>query len=394
MKVTKKIKIYVDSAQESKLWHISNLLNNLYNCALEQRIEAYKKNKITLSVFEQKREIPNIREELQEYQLPFARLLHETLLYLDRSYRAFFSRVQNKVDGKKGFPRFRSFKKFFTMAFEKRNIVIENNIFYYKFGIKSKEKPLKLKMSEKPPIGYGMAYLSHNNNGFFLSFSYDKPEKKIIKNNDVIAIDLGIKRMATAASTIQKKFFSKSISKNQMYFSKISDIIRSIRDKKKKGSNRWKYYTDKLSRIYQLKKNKSEDFLHKLSHKLTNKFVERTIVCGDLKIKSMVQKNNKQLNRVVQNNSLIYNFIQKLKYKSILYGKELVLINEAYTSKTCSKCGNIKSMSLSQRRYKCSCCGFEEDRDLNSAINILNRFLAQPELLANKIAKNCAHAQD
>lgn len=392
MKISKKIKIQVNNKQAEKLWEVSKLLNNLYNCGLEQRIQAYKNNKISISVYEQKREIPYIKKELQEYQLPFGRLLHETLLILDKSYKGFFARIKKNKEGNKGFPRFRSSKKFFTMPFEKSHITIKNGYFYYKFGNKSKQKTLKLKLMEEVPVNYGTVYLSHNKNGFFVSFSYEKQEAIKRNNIEVIAIDLGIKRVATAASTTGKKFFSGSISRNQKYFSKLSDKIRSIRDRKQKGSNRYKYYTDKLSRIYQIKKNKTQDFLHKLSYKLTNKFVERTIVCGDLRIKSMVQKKNQWLNRCVQNNSMIYDFIKKLKYKSVLYGKEFKLINESYTSKTCSGCGNIKSISLSQRRYKCSCCGFEEDRDYNSAVNILKRFIAQSGLPLTKVVGKYASA--
>ncbi len=377
MKVSKIIKLKVNKEQETLLWEISYLLNNLYNCALEQRIQAYKKQKISISVYSQKKELPEIKELLPEYQLPFGRLLHETLFTLDRAYQGFFARIKKNNKGNKGFPRFRSPGKFFTMPIEKQFIKIKNNCFIYKFGEKAKQKPLQLKMNETFPDNYGMVYLCHNKKGFYLSVSYKREKKSLVNNDEIMAIDLGVKRTTTIASTTGKVFFSGSISKNQRGFSKISDKIRSIRDKKVKYSRRWKYYNKKLNNIYTLKKNKAKDFLHKLSYKLANKFVERTIVCGDLKIKSMVQERNQGLNRSVQNNSMMYDFIQKLKYKSVLYGKELKLINEAYTSKTCSHCGNIKSMSLSQRSYKCSCCGFVEDRDYNSAINILKRFIAQ-----------------
>ena len=43
------------------------------------------------------------------------------------------------------------------------------------------------------------------------------------------------------------------------------------------------------------------------------------------------------------------------------------------SSKTCSKCGNIKEeLKLSERSYKCECCGIEIDRDYNAALNIKN----------------------
>lgn len=378
--MAKKIKIQVNKKQESLLWDVSKLLTNLYNCGLEQRIRAYREHNISVSVFAQKLEIPAIRKELPEYQLPFARLLHETLLMLDRAYKGFFTRVKKGADGNKGYPRFRSQTKFFTMPIEKQYVKIKDNYFYYKFGNKSNIAPIKLKLTEIPPKNYGMVYLTHNHNGFYISFSYEKVVSLKRNNKDVIALDLGVKRLVTGVSTTGKPYFCRGILKNQMFFAKIIDKLRRKRDKKKLGSCKWRYYMAKLNKLRLLKSNKTQDFLHKISYNLTNKFVERTIVCGDLKIKSMVQKGNKWLNRNVQNESLMYAFTQKLKYKSNLYGKDFYLIDESYTSKLCSCCNNKKSMPLSKRIYKCEYCGYEEDRDYNSARNILKRFLAQSEL--------------
>ena len=43
------------------------------------------------------------------------------------------------------------------------------------------------------------------------------------------------------------------------------------------------------------------------------------------------------------------------------------------SSKTCSKCGNVKEkLELSERSYKCECYGIEIDRDYNAALNIKN----------------------
>ena len=66
-------------------------------------------------------------------------------------------------------------------------------------------------------------------------------------------------------------------------------------------------------------------------------------------------------------------FRSMLEYKCQWYGSELVVVNPAYTSQTCSNCGAIKSdLTLKDRTYKCE-CGLEIDRDLNAAINIKNR---------------------
>ena len=72
-----------------------------------------------------------------------------------------------------------------------------------------------------------------------------------------------------------------------------------------------------------------------------------------------------------------YAFTQMLEYKCQLYGKELVKLDERNTSKTCSRCGHMQDMPLWKRTYRCENCGLVMDRDDNSAVNILTRFLAR-----------------
>ena len=65
-------------------------------------------------------------------------------------------------------------------------------------------------------------------------------------------------------------------------------------------------------------------------------------------------------------------FLKMLEYKLIFLGKQFLKIDKWFpSSKTCSKCGNIKEkLKLSERSYKCECCGIEIDRDYNAALNI------------------------
>lgn len=65
-------------------------------------------------------------------------------------------------------------------------------------------------------------------------------------------------------------------------------------------------------------------------------------------------------------------FTSFLAYKLQEQGKQLVKIDKWFPStKTCSSCGIVKDISLSERVYSCV-CGVNLDRDYNSAINIKN----------------------
>jgi putative transposase len=54
-------------------------------------------------------------------------------------------------------------------------------------------------------------------------------------------------------------------------------------------------------------------------------------------------------------------------------GCQVELVDPANTSKTCPNCGAVfEDLGLSHRWVECS-CGLSVDRDVNAAINILNR---------------------
>ncbi len=76
-------------------------------------------------------------------------------------------------------------------------------------------------------------------------------------------------------------------------------------------------------------------------------------------------------------------FNEILEYKANYYGVKIKRADSFYpSSKTCSKCGNVKEkLSLSQRIYICDECGYKASRDLNASIN-LHKLVGQvlPEL--------------
>jgi putative transposase len=82
------------------------------------------------------------------------------------------------------------------------------------------------------------------------------------------------------------------------------------------------------------------------------------------------------LNRSTQNNGYLGRFVRFLSYKSELAGKRLVEIDESNTSKRCFVCGKLHDMPLWIRVMKCD-CGNVIERDKNSSVNIIVRFLSQ-----------------
>lgn len=68
-----------------------------------------------------------------------------------------------------------------------------------------------------------------------------------------------------------------------------------------------------------------------------------------------------------------YKFKQLLGMKCRQYGARVVLVSEAYTSKTCGSCGWMHPSLGGNKRFRCGWCRWEGDRDMNGARNILLR---------------------
>ncbi|WP_292487182.1 zinc ribbon domain-containing protein, partial [Methanohalobium sp.] len=60
----------------------------------------------------------------------------------------------------------------------------------------------------------------------------------------------------------------------------------------------------------------------------------------------------------------------------------IIEIDESYTSQDCCNCGYRQKMPLYERTYNCPYCGLSIDRDKNSAVVIMERYLRQNALWA------------
>ena len=60
--------LYPTKSQEDILDNQLHLCRNLYNCALQERRDAYKKSKVTITGYEQMKYLPEIKEALPEYK--------------------------------------------------------------------------------------------------------------------------------------------------------------------------------------------------------------------------------------------------------------------------------------------------------------------------------------
>ncbi len=140
--------------------------------------------------------------------------------------------------------------------------------------------------------------------------------------------------------------------------------------------------------------NQLKDWQHKISKVVVTHTKANTLIFGKPNVKQMAQqaplprlnlktsrhrKGTKTLHYALQNTGSMSRFIEFVAYKAEKVGKRVIRIDEAYTTRICPQCGHLEPKPLSQRLIVCVKCGYQQDRDLASAINILARFYLQKE---------------
>ena len=116
-------------------------------------------------------------------------------------------------------------------------------------------------------------------------------------------------------------------------------------------------------------KNTRKDFLHKETTKLVRRY--KTIYVGDVS-SSKLAKTKMAKSTLDAGWGL---FKSMLEYKAIALGVDFKVVNEKYSTVTCSSCfersGPSGLSALGVREWTCSTCGTDHDRDVNAARNIL-----------------------
>ena len=361
MLLVKRLRIKINKQAKEYFEFASEKCRLVYNFALAERIALYEKEGKSISLYEQKRQLPILKQQYPEYAKVYNKCLSAMYFRLDKAYKNFFKR------GNKGFPKFKRKGQFISQEYP--GIYIKK-LETYMFKIPSGKgfNTIIARTYEPVPDNYKTVTILKDKHDYYASFIIEKENKDYKDNNSYLALDLGVKTLATGFDS-EGNFLE--ISKFKHY-TKHLDRIKSKRDKCKKGSRRCKKWSKILHKHYKKYYNRVNDYLHKVSYYLTNKISANNIIIGKLNLNNMKTQQS-WFNRIIFNEWKIGKLVELLRYKTTLYGKKLIEIDESYTTQRCSKCGKLNKMELKDRTYKCS-CGFILDRDKNSAINIMKKY--------------------
>lgn len=177
---------------------------------------------------------------------------------------------------------------------------------------------------------------------------------KQVSGKGSVGIDLGLKESAT--TSMGDKL---TIKQTQKWANKLAVAQRA--------SNK-----NRVKAIHAKIKNTRQDLIHKFTTKLVKN--KALIVVGDVKTTQFNSRKGKLAKSVYD--AGWFELKRQLTYKCENAGCRFEIVNERYTTQTCSHCGDMSSSpkgraGLRIREWTCAKCGIWHDRDINASKNIL-----------------------
>jgi putative transposase len=333
----------------------------LYNASLQERRDAWKVCQKHISLYDQQKELTQLRAVDDESASFPATIQRDPLSRVDLAFKAFFRRV--KAGQTPGYPRFKSRDRYHSFSVGAQNFRLEGDTIIitklggFRFHTRCKIKGTPKALHVKRVGGKWRAVVACDIG--------PAPEKIAVRN--AIGIDLGCRTLLTTSDrwVVENPHWTRLAEK------KLARANRQLASKQWGSNNRAKA-RERLRRVHEGIQGRRRAWLHGVSQWLVDHY--DLIAYEKLNIPPMVAGNFTALNKTIMDASWA-ELIFQISYKAEHAGKFSVAVDSSGTTNMCSGCGEIVPKKLKQRIHHCPKCGLLLDRDHNSAVNVLQRGL-------------------
>ncbi|MDJ0534790.1 MAG: transposase [Xenococcaceae cyanobacterium MO_207.B15] len=317
--------------------------------------------------------LPQLKKELPWLKTDcYSQVLQATSKHLEQA-------LKNWFEGRAKKPRFKAKSNRQSISFPQNVKVVNNQIKVPKVGLIDAVITLEIEGTIKT-----VTLCVTPSGKYFASVGLDEELSEPLTSTDgvVTGIDLGLKDYVTCHNGNE----SYSV-KHPKWLKRHEHNLRHQQkqlSRRKKGSNRRKKARQLLASVHERLSNARQDFLHKLSRKITA--LSQVVVVENLNIKGMIKKRcdpaevpsakeraprHRKLSKAIAQSGWGM-FLNFLDYKLKHFGGVLVEIERFFpSSKLCSNCGHkYQDLQLCEREWTCEVCNTKHSRDENAAKNI------------------------
>jgi putative transposase len=391
MKRIEGVKLYPTRRQQTALDFILDVTRELYNAALQERRDAYRLRRVSISAKMQYAELTALRKPIHRLDGRLAAVYREcedaVLHRLDLAMQAFFRRV--KRGETPGFPRFKSAARWKQLTFPHGERALKLNAAQTKVTIPGVGS-VRLRKGRTVPA-FGRAWLVQRPSGWYVCFECERNVQPLPATGVILGIDRGVHVLAAtsdgtlirnAAVGEKRKSATKRLQRDLDAASIYVGSGRGRRCINKRDPKRIAA-VKRLARAREREANARRDYAHKAARRIVDS--ADVIALEALKLRGMTgsakgtaEKPGRNvaakaaLNRVVLDAGFGL-LEQMIVAKAEEAARTVVRVDARFSSQECSRCGHVASESRRRRRYDCVACGFTCHADVNAALVIRGR---------------------
>ncbi|MFC5003893.1 RNA-guided endonuclease InsQ/TnpB family protein [Dactylosporangium cerinum] len=373
------------SKQATALNAVINDHRCLYNAALEERREAWRKCRVSVRYGAQSAQLKDIRRADPDGQGRWSFSSQQaTLRRLDKAMQAFFRRV--KAGKAPGFPRFKGVGWFDTVEWPKDRDGCRwdstpdgGQVRVYLQGVGH----VRVHAHRKVDGVVKTISVKREGRRWFVVLSCDEvPALHLPETDSAVGIDMGVASFLTTSDGVQLP--------NPRHGRRNADRLAAAqRDlaRKRRGSNRRRRARERVAALHGKVRRQRLDHAHKTALWLVRH--HDVIAHEGLRIGNMTRSASGTVEApgtgVAQKSGLNRSildagwgvFLNVLASKAESAGRVIVAVNPANTSRTCPSCGHCaKANRVTQAGFVCVACGFAGHADVVGATNVLRAGLA------------------
>ena len=293
-----------------------------------------------------------------------------------KAVNRFYDNCKKQVRGKKGYPKFK--KNTRSVEYKVSGWKLSENRKYITFTDNKGIGTIKL-IGTRDLNFYQLQQIKRvrivrRADGYYVQFSVQLDPRDTVKpltpSQKAVGIDVGIKYFLADSQG--------NIEPNPQFYrqgeKQLNCLNRRKSKKYRKGKPQSRNYhkaRERYARKHLKVSRQREEFVKRVALRLIKS--NDLVAYEDLNVKGMV--NNRHLAKSISDAGWL-KFRQWLDYFGYKYGKITIAVPPHNTSQNCSSCGEKVQKSLSTRTHVCPKCGFVKDRDVNAAINILQKGLS------------------
>ncbi len=373
---------YVRATGHTRLRDVLAMLATLHNAALQNRRDAYEMAGQAITYYDQCKELTHIRADDPAWAALQVGVGRGALQRVGRAFKAFFGRV--KGGGKPGYPRFRSRRRYTCIEIACPTPSMVRHYGDGKVAVVVKGLPsIRLRRTSRAlpdPCQLKTLRIHLKPTGVQVDLGYAEEREALAPSNEATGIDAGVvHRLALSDGSFIP-------SRDRMVERRQDRRLRRRLARARRGSNGRRKAARALSRHTYRERIRNRNECHRITTDLVRRF--GYIAIEDLHIKNMTRsaagtveepgrnvKAKRGLNRTIldQTPGLLRG---QLTYKAEWAGRQLAVVDSAYTSQTCAACGHVDASSrVSQAVFLCTGCGHADNADTNAARNVLARAL-------------------